>query len=720
MTKLSQWAQRSLLGLFAIAAACMILEPYTDVGFIEPLSVVVLTFGLYFGLRAVWQRLATANRAFLLRLIIFLFLVFIGLQIWTVTRSHIGVFGDPWHIQAQATRLAAGEKTWDIWILQYPNLVPLVALDLLFITISNALHVSYYTVFFGFNILINSAIWALVVRILWRRKPYMGAFALLLILALPFMSDFLITIGYSDGLALLALVLLFNTVDKALARRQLRLIDFLSVTLAFTFAYLARPNSIVLVIALAILGLLAYHRRAKYKTLWKIFVALIGACFVGILLASLASLGISAALHYDAHNQYAFPVWNWIYESVNFQSAGTWTSADRYYTLFHEGYKTAAQADIAGIFARLKTYNLLLIPLWLVKFAILWSSGTFATGTDYTLFSQTYNWTHASAFWVQNIGAINLATQTYAKAFLGVILLVIFQTLRQKKHLKVSAYSFLLLVIMGISLFHAVLWEVKSRYQFMAFAFLILAAVLACEQIWGNQSKNPVSAEAQKRRFNFTKKQLKLALSALTAVSIILMATVLPLQRGQKIVVNAQQHPTDNYGYSPDDLKIAPGKSLTQEIILPVQANRLQLGTGTSDALTLEIEKNVAGSWATHDTHNLSKDYAPHAQIESSFASSAVDKIAAIKPSQIFDVNMPAGSYRLTIKNTSAKTVSIEALLDTTTLDYPNLIHLENGKTASFSFIFSQTKLENKYSLGLILFLSALLLLANLVVWRLW
>lgn len=694
MKALSKIMHRTLLILFAGAFIFMLLQPYTDTGFIEPISVIILAIALFFLVRFLYRKLVLWDKKRLKILFFVLFAFFVLGQILWVNLAHVGLFGDPWHIQAQATRLMQGNHTWDIWILQYPNLVPLVALEMSFIKLASLLHVSFYAVFYGFNILINSLIWLVVSRILWRKKPVLAVFSIILVLALPVMSNFLLQVGYSDGVAILALVLLVSVFDKAAENGKFTIGQFIGTIILFTFAYLARPNSIVVLVALIIIGLLAYHSREKYIGLWQTSAKMLLACLLGIIFAVLVSHLIAAAVGYDLNNPHAFPVWNWVYESINLKSGGEWTPTDRDYTLYHTGFSSMKEADISGIIQRLKDYNLLIIPLWLIKFATLWSCGTFATGTDYTMFSGTFNWTHGPAFLVQNIGAINIFWQIYSKALLAVLIFAIVYGLWWKKRDLISSYGLILLIIMGISLFHTLLWEVKPRYQFMTIGLLLIAALLNFDGLFADNSF-PLANEKWKKR-------LKIFVPIFSVVSLILMATVMRLQPAQKVVVTAQQHPTDNYGYTHDDLVLQPGETIYQNFSLPIAANQIDWQTGTTGPLLMKIQKNTSGSWSDFDSHTIAMANVPAAEI-----------------SQKFTTEMPAGEYRFAISNPNSKPTSLEALLDTSTLDYPYLIKLPDGQTASLGFVISQKQTVSKYPVGLIIIFGLIFVIINgLLFWK--
>ncbi|MGY3730069.1 glycosyltransferase family protein [Lactococcus termiticola] len=689
MERLASIMQKSLLVLFGLAFVFMLLQPFSDVGFVEPLSVMILAVGLFFGLRWLYRKLEDSSVSRLKKVFIGLFLAFVILQVLVINLSHAGVFGDPWHIQAQATRLIEGGRSWDIWIQMYPNLVPLVALYMLFIKMAGLTHLSYYAIFYTFNILINSSLWLLVMRIIWKKKASLAVFMMALLLTMAPMYGFLLNVAYSDGIAMLSLAVMAWILDRSLGRGRLSLAGFIGTAFAFAFAYLTRPNAVVIMVALAIIGLLAWKKQGKYQPLVKISFLMILGSVLGIVLAVLANQGIASAVGYDLNNPHVFPIWNWLYEGLNLRSGGEWTPTDRDYTLYHPGFATAKEADIAGIVQRLKDYNILIIPLFVVKFATLWSSGTFATGTDYTLFSASYNWTHGPAFLIQNIGAINIFWMTYAKALMAVLLLAIVLTLWKKREDVVSLYGFLLLSIMGISLFHSLLWEVKPRYQFMTFGLLLIAVAMSLPNLFG---LNEAVFEPNKKKL-----ALPWIMAGLSLLSVILMATVMQVQPKQKIVVNSQQHSTESYGYELYDYWMKPGESLTQAFKLPVPADQIIWETASTGKLKLEIQKQTAEGWQTVDKQELPRLDIPAEDI-----------------SLPIITDLEAGNYRFKLSNPNPTKTSVRLLNNTQTLDYPQLIRLPNQETASLGFIIGQDQAVSKYPVGLIIAFALLFILTIL------
>jgi hypothetical protein len=691
MKFLTKTMYRVLLGLFALAAIFMSIQPYIDGGsFVEPISVILLAIILYFVLRWIYQKLAKVSSKILKFLIFGLFAVFVLLQIVSINAVHLMTFGDPWHIATQAFKLVQGNNTWDVWLRMYPNLVPLLALNVGFVKVAGWLGLSYWAIFYTFNLLVNTVIWIVITRFLWKKSQSLAAFVMILAVLMPMNYDFLLRVGYSDGLAILALVLLAVKFDKALQTQKFGVGAFLTVILYFALGYLARPNMVIVLVALVICGIVAFCEREKYKNLWKSTSKMLIACMVGILFAIGATHVLASALDYNLKNTDAFPIVNWFYESVNYASMGQWTPVDRDYTLYHEGYRTAQAADIAGIKSRLVSLgeHPWQIPvLLLVKFGTLWSCGNFATGTDYQEFRLTFDFTHGPGWVIANIGAINMFLSTYAKALMTVFLLSILSRLWREKKVEISVFGLSILTIMGISLFHTLLWEVKPRYQFMTIGLIVIAAALSFDGLFSTKTLEEKAARLNK------KKWLKIGFPIASILSVLLMATVMQLQPKQMVVVNAQSHALDNYTCGNNVYTLSPNQVISQEFKLSTDAAQVDLESNSTGDLQLFLVKKIGNDWKAV----------------------ARQPIVADEPDTIINTHLSAGTYQFVVKNETNLPVSLEVMLNTQNEDIPYLISLPHHQTGSFGWTVNDGE-KTKFPVGLIVVFGLIFLLGYLFI----
>ncbi|MDM5144877.1 hypothetical protein ICE98_01979 [Lactococcus lactis] len=87
-----------------------------------------------------------------------------------------------------------------------------------------------------------------------------------------------------------------------------------------------RPNIIIALVALFIIGLFTYKKQNNiFKLVSKLFIF----CFLGIILATSTSKIFDATYHYNANNPKQFPVVHWIYMGLNQEKIGQYNKADR-------------------------------------------------------------------------------------------------------------------------------------------------------------------------------------------------------------------------------------------------------------------------------------------------------------------------------------------------------------------------------------------------------
>jgi hypothetical protein len=365
-----------------------------------------------------------------------------------------------------AKELNQNNFQWSSWILQYKNLVPLTVLYSWMMKIGEYLHTGFYPIFFTYNISLLIGTLILIILTLWHKNPRAATLASLLAIFLPMCYRFIIQVGYTDGASIFALsTLIFLFEYHHINWWKLVLLSYI-----FAYGYLMRPNIIIAIIALFIIGIFTYK---KQKNICKFVSQLFLFCFSGILLANSAGSLLNTAYHYDVNNSKQFPVVHWIYMGLNQQKFGKYNRADRNYTLDHNGFSSAQDADIAGIKNRVLESNPLSFSEHLiVKYGILWHEGTFQTLTDYQK-----EYVFAPKLFLNYSKPILWITQIFSKALISLFLLSIVLKLLHKKTVSKNSFLLSLLIIFGISLFHTIIWEVKTRYQFMTFFLLFFIGI---------------------------------------------------------------------------------------------------------------------------------------------------------------------------------------------------------------------------------------------------
>ncbi|WP_223804609.1 permease [Lactococcus protaetiae] len=466
MFKFERVTRYVLLGFVLLSLLMMVFVVNTDTGFVNPIYVILTMFVLYLVFRAIdrgLQKLSVSQ----LRGIIALSVIGVAVSaLLNVILIRVQLFGDVQICITMARQLVQGNFNWSEWILQYKNLVPLTILYSVFMRVGQFLHIGFNPIFLAYNIALLLGSVILIISTLWHKNPRAATFAALLSTIIPAFYSFIIQVGYTDGASIFALALLLFFFEC----RRLNWWKLLIIALVFAYGYLMRPNLIIALVALVIIGLFTYKtHRNIYRKVIQLFIASI----VGLLLAIGAGKVLDANYHYNSANLDEFPIAHWIYMGLNQQKFGEYNRADRSYTLHHIGFSSAQSADISGIATRLASYNpeTFIFHLF-VKYGILWREGTFQTLTDYQK-----SYIFAPKFYLEHISAIRLIFQVFSKALVALFLLAVALRLLSNKKLTKNSFLFALLTIFGISLFHTLIWEVKTRYQFMTFGLLFFIGV---------------------------------------------------------------------------------------------------------------------------------------------------------------------------------------------------------------------------------------------------
>lgn len=652
-----------LLVCLAMASFGMLFVSMTETGFIEPISVLFLTTFLYFAFRFLYQKLSALTKR-QLKIISILFLILSAcLATAIIATVRIQVFGDIWHSQIMAGKLVDSNFEWDQWILQYPQLVPLTALYSWFMRLGAWLGIGFYPIFFTYNILLLVGILILIVRLLWRRSPVLGAFASILCLISPFFYSFIIQVGYTDGASIFALLLLVDLFDQA---EQMNIWKLGLSTLIFAYAYLMRPNVIILLVALVIIAGFSFK---KNKVLFHKASRLFLACLIGIVIAMSATKALDSAYHYNPQNNDAFPTVHWIYMGLNENSVGKYNRADRYYTLNHTGYATAKEADMAGIERRLEQCNpWTLVKQWVSKYMILWKSGSFQTLVDYQ-----GSYIFAPAWLLEYNGVIILCLQMYSKALVGLLLLAIFADLWRKKQLKMDTEMLSLLIVFGISLFHALIWEVKSRYQFMTIGLLLFVGILALSRQFERQP-NPVIADRAKK------------IGLLSFPVLLFVSSVLMIQySGQKAPIQITGNNNgSNYNQSLPKITIPAHQSLRQSVQLNARALTMDMSLAPTANVTLNIYRDNAGD----------KDLIISRPITPLQTYLTLDNLSAD--------GLASGNYVIEVSNRQDYPVSMTGQSKVYVSLYPSLIE-QKKQTSSFVFHFYGDQIDGSYNKAFII-----------------
>ena len=492
-------------------------------------------------------------------------------QILVLTFMPVTVYHDAYRVLAQADKMAAGHMTWNItYFWRYPNNVPITFFLSLWLRLTNvlglstnlAIHLLSLILLDGFILLVL----ATIRRVTQRASVLIGAFALMA--ATPFAYTYFLQVFYSDLPDMLVLLVIFRTLLlwPTQTRRQ-RIINGTLLGIAVLFGQLTKPNLIVLLPAIAVVGWLVFRQKALKATALGVPLAII---LLGFALSTPATQMIRKASNYQPHTEFALPVTSWLLMGVNTSSQGMYSGTD----VSHEiqlSSKTRQTYDVATITARVKKLGIGgLLQLWLTKLRTFFTVRDILTWGDGG-FRAAPAWYQKHAAFIEALTALSYQIATDALLFL-----VAWRLWGWRPQLRAPRDAVLLLTIvtaLGYIAFHTLLWEVEERYGQVLLPLLLyqLAAL-------------PVPA----RQTDQTQPDLALVALAAALTALPLLAHTIVTLTPQSTVVAAQRSQLSTQ-YHAKAATVAPGTVLTEKVALngPATYFSVQIHLNTTVQVTL-------------------------------------------------------------------------------------------------------------------------------------
>ncbi|MFT8411964.1 MAG: hypothetical protein ABF743_11755 [Schleiferilactobacillus perolens] len=471
-------------------------------------------------------------------------------QILIVTFLPVTVYHDAYRVLSQADKMAAGKDTWNItYFWRYPNNVPLAYFLSLWFRLTNLVHLSTNVAVHILSLLALDGFIGLLLntihRITPRRSVLLGALAFMVLT--PFAYTYFLQVFYSDLPAMIVLLVIFRTLTfwSSKTRRQ-RILAGIGLCLTVLIGQLLRPNLIVLIPAIIVIGVLVMLKKGWRTVRLSVPMLLI---LLGFALSVPANQGIRKVSNFEPHAAFALPVTSWILMGTNTQSQGMYSGSD----IGHEIKlsSTARQTyDVDTIVTRIKKLGPVgIVKLWLDKLSILLDVRSIQTWGD--------GGYRAAPSWYQQHAAFfeTLVALSYQIVTDVLLLLVAWRLLAWRPRIDQPADAVLMLTIvtaLGYLAFHTLLWEVEERYgqAILPLLFYQLAAL-------------PVVTVTERRR-----QPLTMVLSAVAAGCILLgLAPVIDSHSTQTIVVAAQRSQLSAQ-YHAKPAKVNPGTVLTERVDL--------------------------------------------------------------------------------------------------------------------------------------------------------
>lgn len=460
------WLAAGILCWALIVASTQPVTFFADRNWVKPGVMLILAGGLllaWHGGRQ-WTRSWSARtyRRVLVGLFILILLVQ-GLVAWQFV--DVGR-ADSYFVRNQAIAIAHGQTTWPHYFAVYPNNVnyTLVASLSLKGLLSLGINPPWLILNLGRFLWVDLALVA-GCYLLWtwhHWQPGALSFMLIWLGSVPIYAYALF--AYTDAIVLpIPLLSLALGVWTKRHTGWQRWIGGLSGLLLVSFGVWLKSNLIVVWIAVMLILLIAVIRH-HWHWAWPVLAILtLSGWWLGFHLWAQAS-------GYHRQTQDALPATSWIAMSLNPQLAGQYNYTD-FNQVNRQPTATAKKATTqAMIKQRLQQLGISGgLQHLLQKFRVFWATG------DFDSFRLTTQWIRAPQWFLNHQRAIQFWLVTWTQAIFLCLLIGSLWTWFSAKQHQLSL-GYLALIVIGLTVFHVVFWEVEARYAVPLLPILMLLA----------------------------------------------------------------------------------------------------------------------------------------------------------------------------------------------------------------------------------------------------
>ena len=479
-----------------------------------------------------------------------LLIILIGIQIYIAFNFVDYGRADSFYIHNQAVLLAHASYHWMNYFNIYPNNVFCAVWISELIKLSILLHLKSPWILINliqFIWLDLGLIACLLLLHKWNKSYLKPLLIFIWIITAPFYGYVLFV--YTDIWVLPVPVMIAALLEMHFPTK-ISLLKFILISGLLLLAAKMKGNFWILVIAV-MLGIIIseisrHHFNQFPKLLWT-FILL-------FLVFSIGMKGIQKATNYSSTNQ-ALPVTHWIAMSSNPNTHGDYLKRETLDEIALPTKKARTQTDIKLITNNLKQMKLPgLIQHCALKLQLLTSSGTFGFERLTKQWQQAPQWFYHYQTQLK-IRLANITQIEYIILLCGTIILLLWSSIDESQLI-------LVIFMIGIIIFHSVLWESEERYGLPLLPILILFGILGIDTL--------VS-----RTKDLSHSQLHIGKGFLTVIFIILIGEVIA-----DLPLNSSGYITgQNIGsYLADEqIVLMPHKTLTTGIKLPIKAHKLEL-----------------------------------------------------------------------------------------------------------------------------------------------
>lgn len=527
---------------------------------------------------------------------------------------------DDFDVRQQAAFLAAGSHQWSTYFYFGPNSGAAIFFALVY-QFSRIIGLGYNTVItnLAVMILLDLAVWS--GWLILKRHEKANAQESYLLLCTIFIPLYLTSLfTYTDPLALSFLMFGFSCLDAIWNKKQpvtkawQKYLLLIGTGVFLALAVYLKTNTAIAVIAVLIF--IFFNR----KSLKKNFLLLAAFLMVFAITTQATSVFQKNVYHFKVVKNESFPYSYWIAMGLNQKSEGSsvgaWPDIAKYHT--YQGRSKHTQKLIKQ---RLKQMGFSgLLDLYRKKINSQWTLGTVGTEMrNYGLTAEVPQ-SYSNFFGNQRAPLQEIQQIVYLTVWLLALVEGIFCFSRARQQIGQVEYLLMLYVI-GVFLFHTLMWEVMPRYAFITIIPLIMLAAMGTTDLtnWLKLHK-------------FTQQGYRLA-------TIVNLGLVVGIIWGgfnnlhyTKTIVQANEPVISQQFFRQEALQLQPNQQISEKLFLPRAASLIQTSVlpYPQKGLTLKI--------ANRTRQVKIKNYQNGTQ--------------PIK-------QLPKGNYQLTLKNESQVPIKI-------------------------------------------------------------
>lgn len=486
---------------------------------------------------------------------------------------------DDFDVRQQAAFLAAGSHQWSAYFYFGPNSGAAIFFALVY-QFSRLLGLGYSTVVtnLAVMILLDLAVWS--GWVILKRHGKRNIQLLYLLLCTFFVPLYLTSLfTYTDPLALAFLMFGFSCLDGLFISEHKLLINWKSCLLLvgsgvfLSLAVYLKTNTAIAVIA--VICFILFNQKSLKKNL------LLLAAFLMVFAATTQA---TSAFQKDVYQfkvvkNESFPYTYWIAMGLNPKSEGSsvnaWSDIAKYQT--YQGRTKHTQKLIKQRLSQMGVSGLL--DLYRKKIDSQWSLGTVGTEMrNYGLTSHVPQ-SYTKIFGNQRAPLQELQQIVYLTVWLLALIEGVFCFRRTQKQIGQIQYL-LMLYIIGVFLFHTLMWEVMPRYAFITVIPLIMLAA---------QGATDINDWLDVHRLNNRGYKL------FGLVNLLLLAGVIWGSFNNlhytKTIVQANEPVISQQFFRQEALQLQPKQQISEKFFLPQAASIIQTSVlpYPQKGLTLEI-----------------------------------------------------------------------------------------------------------------------------------